>query len=115
MPGIQPLAWELPCAAGEALKTKKKKKKKKNAVSGRIPISFGDTSFQERKGGREEGGGRKMKSSFVKQQVKDPASSLQQLDWLLRLGFNPWLRYFHMPGVWPTPTTKKMKKLGFGV
>ena len=56
-----------------------------------------------------------MKSSFVKQQVKDPASSLQQLDWLLRLGFNPWLRYFHMPGVWPTPTTKKMKKLGFGV
>ena len=30
---IQPLAWELPYAAGEALKSKKKKKKKKNPPS----------------------------------------------------------------------------------
>ena len=44
----------------------------------------------------------------MKQQVKDPVLSLQQLGLLLWCGFNPWPGNFHMPWV-----QKKKKKKKF--
>lgn len=43
-------------------------------------------------------------------QVKDPTLSLQQLQWLLWPGFNPWSRNLHMLGAW-TRKEKKEKKV----
>ena len=40
-------------------------------------------------------------SSLVRQWIKDPGLSLQQLESLLWCKFNPWPRNFHMPQLWP--------------
>ena len=46
----------------------------------------------------------------MEQQVKDPVWSLQQLESLLWLGFNPCPRNFHMQSAQPKTKQNKQKK-----